>query len=294
MGSRQAKTFLNLIILLSTGFQQITGNLSNFGSAQGTVLGDEPTNPPSNPISGFINQVQNFFGQNNPLQGSGNQSDDSSTQRPGFGQVFQNAASQIGQAINNNNPFRPSSQSPGTEGDEQTSQGPQQIFQNAFNNIGQAINNANPFRPSTQSPGSESEGQTSSNPPFQFIQTVFGGIIPGQTTKSPQDASGGSTQSSNPIISGIQGASGQFQQFFNQTNLSLPGGLGNNTALTPPSIDNISNQFSEAIGNITPPSNPIEAAQNLAGQISGSNSNSKPEAGKSEGETAEEIMTASD
>lgn len=282
-----------LTIFLPTGFQQITGNLSNFGaSSQGTVLGDEPANQPSNPISGFINQVQNFFGQNNPLQGVGNQSDDSSTQRPGFGQVFQNAASQIGQAINNNNPFRPSTQSPGAEGDEQTSQGPQQIFQNAINNIGQAINNANPFRPSTQSPGSESEGQTSSNPPFQFIQNVFGGIIPGQTTKSPQDA--GSTQSSNPIISGIQNAGGQVQQFFNQTNLSLPGGLGNNTGFTPPSIDNISNQFGEAIGNITPPSNPIEAAQNLAGQISGSNNNSKQEAVKTEGEAAEEIMTASD
>lgn len=290
--SEQTVVLVNCIAS-SLGFQQITGNLSSFGSSsQGTVLGDEASNQPSNPISGFINQVQNFFGQNNPLQGQGNQSDETSTQRPGFGQVFQNAASQIGQAINNNNPFRPSTQSPGAEGDEQTSQGPQQIFQNAISNIGQAINNANPFRPSTQSPGSESEGQTStSSQPFQFIQNVFGGIIPGQTTKSPES---GSTQASNPIISGIQNAGGQVQQFFNQTNLQIPGGL-NNTNFTPPSIQNINNQFSEAIGNITPPSNPIEAAQNVAGQISGSNNNnSKQEAGKAEGQAAEEIMTASD
>lgn len=282
------------------GFQQITGSLSNFGSSQGTVLGDESSSQPSNPISGFFTQVTNFFGQNNPLQGQGNQSDDSSTQRPGFGQVFQNAASQIGQVINNNNPFRPSTQAPGAEGDEQTSQGPQQIIQNAISNFGQAISNANPFRPSTQSPGSESEGQTSSSSqPFQFIQNVFGGIIPGQTTKAPESSPGGSTQGSNPILSGIQSAGGQVQQFFNQTNISLPGGFGNSSNFTPPSINNISNQFSEAIGNITPPSNPLEAAQNLAGQISGSNNNnsnnnSKPEAGKSEGESSGEIMTVSD
>lgn len=255
-------------------------------------MGDESGNQPSNPFTGFISQVQNFFGQNIPSPGQGNQSDDSSTQRPGFGQAFQNAASQISQAINNNNPFRPSTQSPGTEGDEQTSQGPQQIFQNAFNNFGQAISNANPFRPSTQSPGSQSEGQTSSSSqPFQFIQNVFGGIIPGQTTKAPESSN---NQNSNPLISGIQSAGGQVQQFFNQTNVSLPGGFGNSSNFTPPSIENISNQFSEAVGNITPPSNPIEAAQSLAGQVSGSNNNnSKPEAGKTNG-TAEEIMTASD
>lgn len=257
-------------------------------------MSDENTSQSPNPISGFINQVQNFFSQNNPNPSQGNQSDDSSTQRPGFGQAFQNAASQIGQVFNNNNPFRPSTQAPGAEGDEQTSQGPQQIFQNAFNNFGQAISNANPFRPSTQSPGSQSEGQTSSSSqPFQFIQNVFGGIIPGQTTKAPES---GSTQNSNPFVSGIQNAGGQVQQFFNQTNLSLPQGFGNSSNFTPPSVENISNQFSEAVGNITPPSNPIEAAQNLAGQIPGSNnnnSNSKLETEKSE-KAAEEIMTVSD
>lgn len=257
-------------------------------------MGDEPTNQPSNPITGFINQVQNFFGQNNPLSGQGNQSDESSTQRPGFGQAFQNAASQIGQVINNNNPFRPSTQTPGAEGDEQTSQGPQQIFQNAINNFGQAINNANPFRPSTQSSGTQSEEQASStSQPFQFIQNVFGGIIPGQTTKSPES---GSTQNSNPIVSGIQSAGGQFQQFFNQSNLAVPG-FGNSSNFTPPSIENISNQFSEAVGNITPPSNPIEAVQNLAGQTSGTNNNSNNKAkieGKKSDEIAEEIMTVSD
>lgn len=254
-------------------------------------MGDENNSQSSNPFTGFINQVQNFFGQNNPFPGQGNQSDDSSTQRPGFGQAFQNAASQIGQAINNNNPFRPSTQAPGAEGDEQTSQGPQQAFQNVINNFGQAISNANPFRPSTQAPGSQSEGQTSSSSqPFQFIQNVFGGIIPGQTTKAPE---GGNAQNSNPIVSGIQNAGGQVQQFFNQSSISLPGGFGNSSNFTPPSIENISNQFSEAVGGITPPSNPIEAAQNLAGQIPGSSNNSKQEAGKSE-KTTEEIMTASD
>lgn len=223
------------------------------------------------------------------MSGQGNQSDDASTQRPGFGQVFQNAASQFGQAINNNNPFRPSTQAPGAEGDEQTSQGPQQIFQNAFNNFGQAISNANPFRPSTQSPGSQSEGQTSSSSqPFQFIQNVFGGIIPGQTTKSPES----STQNSNPIISGVQSAGGQFQQFFNQSSISVPS-FGNSSNFTPPSIENISNQFSEAVGNITPPSNNrVEpAVQNVTG--SNDSNNKKPEASKSE-VVAEEIMTASD
>lgn len=87
------------------------------------------------------------------------------------------------------------------------------------------------------------------------------------------------------------------QQFFNQTNVNPAESIQNpfaNSSFTPPSFENIGSQFSDAVTNFTPPSNPIEAVQNAVSQASDSINSSSESAVKAKPGIAEEIMLSSE